>query len=63
MECFERAAARQTRILPVGLHPHLMGVPHRWGDRVRMIDFLQQRSDVCFMTGGQIADWFVRQMP
>lgn len=61
VECFAREGKRQTRILALGLHPHLMGVPHRWGDMERMIDFLQARDDVCFMTGGQIADWFVRQ--
>ena len=58
---FEREAARQTRILPIGLHPHLMGVPHRWGDMERMIDFLQARADVCFMTGSQVADWYTAQ--
>jgi len=63
VECFERETARQTRILPIGLHPHLMGVPHRWGDMERMIDFLQARNDVCFMTGSQVADWFVAQAP
>jgi peptidoglycan/xylan/chitin deacetylase (PgdA/CDA1 family) len=61
VECFEREGRRQTRILGVGLHPHLMGVPHRWVDMERTVDFLQARPDVCFMSGGQIADWFVAQ--
>jgi hypothetical protein len=28
-----------------------------------MIDFLLARKDVCFMTGSQVADWFVAQSP
>ena len=39
----------------------LMGVPHRWGDMERMVDFLQSRPDVRFMSGSQIADWFAAQ--
>jgi hypothetical protein len=38
-----------------------MGVPHGWGDMEGTIDFLQARADVCFMTGRQVADWFVVQ--
>ena len=61
VECFEREGERQSRVLCIGLHPHLMGVPHRWGDMERMVDFLQARADVCFMSGSQIADWFAAQ--
>jgi peptidoglycan/xylan/chitin deacetylase (PgdA/CDA1 family) len=61
IECFEREGRRQARVLCIGLHPHLMGVPHRWGDMERMVDLLQARADVCFMSGGQIADWFATQ--
>lgn len=61
LECFERETSRQVRVLGIGLHPHLIGVPHRWGDMVRMLEMLQSRRDVCFMSGGQIADWFAAQ--
>jgi hypothetical protein len=61
LECFEQEAVRRTRILAIGLHPHLIGVPQRWGDMARMLDLLQSRDDVCFMTGSQIADWFAAQ--
>jgi hypothetical protein len=27
----------------------------------RMVDLLQSRPDVCFMSGSQIADWFAAQ--
>lgn len=55
---FEREARRQPRVLALGLHPHLMGVPHRFGDFEQMLDLLMRSRDVCFMTGSQIADWF-----
>ena len=36
-----------------------MGVPHRIGYLEKMLDLLMQRDDTVFMTGSQIADWFV----
>jgi peptidoglycan/xylan/chitin deacetylase (PgdA/CDA1 family) len=47
------------RVLALGLHPHLIGVPHRIGYLERMLDDLLARDDTTFMTGSQIADWFV----
>jgi peptidoglycan/xylan/chitin deacetylase (PgdA/CDA1 family) len=55
---FSREAARQPRVLALGLHPHLVGVPHRFGYFEEMLDILLATPQVCFMTGGQIADWF-----
>ncbi len=61
LEVFGREAKRQVRVLAIGLHPHLIGVPHRFGDMERMLELLQSRDDVCFMSGVQIADWFAAQ--
>ena len=63
--CFAREtrAQSQVRILPIGLHPHLMGVPHRIGTLHSMVDYLRARPEVCFMNGSQIHDWFVAQQP
>ncbi|MEO7402451.1 MAG: polysaccharide deacetylase family protein [Burkholderiales bacterium] len=58
-----RAANSQVRIMPMGLHPHLIGVPHRIAILEQILDFLCARNDVVFMNGGQIADWFVAQSP
>jgi len=65
VECFAREtrAQSQVRILPIGLHPHLMGVPHRIGTLHSMVDYLRARPEVCFMNGSQIHDWFVAQQP
>lgn len=55
----ERETARQPRILTLGLHPHLVGVPHRAYWLEKSLDLLQSRRDTVFMTSSQIADWFV----
>jgi hypothetical protein len=49
----------QPRVLAIGLHPHLMGVPHRIGYLDKMLDLLMKRNDTIFMTGCEISDWFV----
>ena len=56
---FEKEYDGGSRVLPIGLHPHLMGVPHRIGYLERMLDDLMARDDTIFMAGGEIADWFI----
>lgn len=56
---FERELDRNPRVMALGLHPHLIGVPHRIGYLERVLDDLLARDDTVFMTGSQIADWFV----
>ena len=57
---FEREMADGSpRVLALGLHPHLIGVPHRIGYLEKMLDLLLNRNDVLFITGSGIADWFV----
>lgn len=63
LTCFERESKSNVRVIPIGLHPHLIGVPHRIGVFERMLDLLLGRSDVVFMNGGQIADWFRQASP
>ena len=58
---FEREIERQPRVLALGLHPHLMGVPHRFGYFEEMLDLLVQHPQVVFMNGSAIADWFMAQ--
>jgi peptidoglycan/xylan/chitin deacetylase (PgdA/CDA1 family) len=60
LETYEPELARGPRIVTLGLHPHLIAVPHRFGWFERMLDVLQARDDTVFMTGSQIADWFER---
>ena len=55
---FDRELKRQPRVLALGLHPHLISVPHRIGYLHKMLDLLLARDDVIFVQGRQIADWF-----
>ncbi|MBB5214939.1 polysaccharide deacetylase family protein [Parapusillimonas granuli] len=63
LSLFERESEEQPRVLALGLHPHLIGVPHRYGYFEEMLDLLLRSQHVCFMTGGQIADWYRAQEP
>ncbi|NYT83708.1 polysaccharide deacetylase family protein [Alcaligenaceae bacterium] len=63
LSLFERESEEQPRVLALGLHPHLIGVPHRFGYFEEMLDLLLRSQHVCFMTGGQIADWYRVQEP
>lgn len=55
---FEPELATQPRILTLGLHPHQVGVPHRLPYLAKALRLLKERSDVVFMTGSEIADWY-----
>jgi peptidoglycan/xylan/chitin deacetylase (PgdA/CDA1 family) len=59
VDTFDTETKKNPRILSIGLHPHLIGVPHRIGYLDRMLDLLMARDDTIFMNGSQIADWFV----
>lgn len=55
---FEAEAHDDTRILAIGLHPHLIAVPHRFGELVDMVDRLTRSPHVAFATGEAIAAWY-----
>jgi hypothetical protein len=55
----ERELENNPRVLSIGLHPHIAGVPHRLYYLEKAFDMLMSRSDTVFVTSGEIADWFV----
>ena len=55
----EKELAANPRVFALGLHPHLIRVPHRIGYLKKMVDDLLTRDDTIFMTGSQIAVWFI----
>lgn len=63
LRLFERESRTHPRVLAIGLHPHLIGVPHRFEYLERMLDLLMKSPQVTFMTGSQIADWYTAQVP
>jgi peptidoglycan/xylan/chitin deacetylase (PgdA/CDA1 family) len=58
MACFEAEMKEQPRLITLGLHPHLIGVPHRFAYFEKMLDLLIAHPQAVFVTGSQIADWF-----
>jgi allantoinase len=63
LRLFQREAQTQPRVLAIGLHPHLIGVPHRFESLERMLDLLLATPNVCFMTGADMAAWYTSQVP
>jgi allantoinase len=63
LRLFERESRTHPRVLAIGLHPHLIGVPHRFEYLERMLDLLMKSPQVGFMTGSQITDWYTAQVP
>jgi hypothetical protein len=61
LEAVEPELERGPRVVSLSLHHHLNGVLHRIRYVEKMLDTLLERTDVVFMTGGQIADWFIDQ--
>jgi hypothetical protein len=55
----ERELEHNPRVLSIGLHPHIAGVPHRLYYVEKALDMLMSRADTIFVTSGEIADWFV----
>jgi allantoinase len=55
----ERELEQNPRVLSIGLHPHIAGVPHRLYYLEKALDMLMSRADTIFVTSGEIADWFV----
>jgi len=55
---FETECRDSAIVLAIGLHPHLIAVPHRIHELERMLDLLIASSDVGFFTGSELADWF-----
>lgn len=51
------------KVMTVALHPHLVGVPHRFTELVEMIDLLQAHAMTRFVTPSQVADWFADLQP
>ena len=63
LDLFKREAVAHPRVLAIGLHPHLIGVPHRFHSLEKMLDLLMATPGVCFMTGRDISAWYRDQVP
>jgi len=43
-------------VLPIALHPSLIGAPHRVGHLVKALDYIRGHDRVWFARGGDILD-------
>jgi allantoinase len=55
---FEAETSGNPRVLGIGLHPHLIAVPHRIHELAEMIELLRRSAQTVFTTGSAICDWF-----
>ncbi|MBX9911992.1 MAG: polysaccharide deacetylase family protein [Beijerinckiaceae bacterium] len=63
LRLFEEECDENPRVLAIGLHPHLISVPHRFHELVQMVEMLQASSEVAFVTGSEICDWYMAAEP
>ena len=59
LKVLEEAMKTYARVMTLALHPHIIGVPHRVYYLAKALDDLMARDDTVFVTGSEIADWFV----
>lgn len=48
-----------ARVMAIGLHPYLMGVPHRIRYLDLALEHIRRHPDVLFWTGAEILDWYL----
>ena len=60
---FEQECRDSAIVLAIGLHPHLISVPHRIHELDRMLDLLSASHEVGFFTGSELADWYAAAVP
>ncbi len=52
-----------ARVMPIGVHPYIVGQPHRFPYYVKMLEHLKSTPGVRFMTGGEVFDWYKASAP
>jgi allantoinase len=56
-------SATSARVMALVVHPYIMGAPHRLRYFREALQHIKSKSDVVFMTGEQIHDWYVAAEP
>ena len=63
MDQFDRLyeeGAEQPRVMSLGVHPYIMGVPHRIAYFEEVLDYILDHDDVWFATADELYEWFSR---
>lgn len=50
-------------VVPIGLHPHVMGVAHRIDEVAAIVEAVTSGDGFAAVTSSQVHDWFVDQVP
>lgn len=58
LEVLGREMAHEARLITIGLHPHLAGVPHRVDELRRILESLTEAPGSRFVTGTEIDAWY-----
>ncbi len=61
LEILYAEGAETPRVMPIALHPYLMGVAHRLGALDQALAHLRAHPGVVFWRGGEILDWYLDQ--
>jgi peptidoglycan/xylan/chitin deacetylase (PgdA/CDA1 family) len=60
--CFDQLyseGAKTCRIMNVGLHPHVIGQPHRIGALRQFVEYARSHKDVWFPSREELAAWYL----
>jgi allantoinase len=63
--CFDQLhveGATTGRIMNVGLHPHVIGQPHRIAALREFIEYVKAKSQVWYPTREAIATWYLAEV-
>ena len=56
-------AEDSARVMALVVHPYIMGAPHRLKYFRKIFENIRKKTDVAFMTGEQIFDWYLTVGP
>ncbi|MEV8267497.1 polysaccharide deacetylase family protein [Microbacterium sp. NPDC076911] len=52
-----------TVVLPIGLHPHIVGVAHRIAEIEQIVDLIVRSPQCRAVTSSELADWYRTEVP
>ena len=60
-DCLWEEGAERAKIMAIGVHPYVSGVPHRIKYLEKVLDYMAAKEGTLFWTGEQILKWFNSQ--
>jgi peptidoglycan/xylan/chitin deacetylase (PgdA/CDA1 family) len=63
LDTLYRESANGARVMAISVHPYITGVPHRIKYFDQIFEYIKQNTEVLFMTGSEILDWYRSAKP